>query len=276
MTTKRVDTGEEIIDVAHATKPELSEEEKRVFNLGMDALNRAGIPYLVAGAFAKYAYTGIWRNTKDLDFFLKAEDVKRALDALAAAGFETNIEYQHWLAKATLGEYFIDLIFGLGHGKLQITDEWFEKKQTFELAGVQAPLIPIEELIASKAYVAERYRFDGADIAHLILRSKGKINWERLLQRLDRHHDLILWHLVLFNFIYPGHSEYLPRNLMARLFDEMRQDWKKEHDPKAFRGTLLDPFSFLVDTEDWGYEDRRELDPLVDKQGRVIEDEQGE
>ncbi len=272
MTTKQVDTGDEIVDVAHATKPKFTPEEEHVFRLGIDTLNRAGIPFLVAGAFAKYAYTGVWRDTKDLDIFIKPEDVKGSLDALTATGFTTSIEYKHWLAKAKLEPYFIDLIFGLGHGRLQITDEWFENKQSFELAGIQAPLIPVEELIASKAYVAERYRFDGADIVHLILRCKGKINWDRVLKRLDRHHDLILWHLVLFDFVYPGHSDYLPQNLMMRLFDEMRQNWKTEHDPKAFRGTLLDPFSFLVDTEDWGYEDRRDLDPLVNHEGEIIED----
>ncbi|MGE5137892.1 MAG: hypothetical protein ACM3JD_00400 [Rudaea sp.] len=274
MKTERVDTGDEVVDVAHATTPQFTPEEERVFRLGIEALNNAQIPYLVAGAFAKYSYTGIWRNTKDLDFFLKAEDVKPAFDALAAAGFKTEIVYEHWLAKAHMDPFFIDLIFGLGHGKLRITDDWFGEKHTFQLAGVQAPLISIEDLIASKLYVAERYRFDGADIVHLILRSRGKIDWERVLSRAPRHRELVLWYLVLFDFIYPGHSEYLPQSLMVRLFDEARQNWKTEHDPKSFRGTLLDPFSFLVDTEDWGYEDRRDLEPLVDKEGEVLEPEE--
>ena len=38
----------------------------------------------------------------------------------------------------------------------------------------------------------------------------------------------------------------------------------------AFRGTLLDPFSFLVDIEDWGYEDRRNLEPVVDDEGELV------
>ena len=34
--------------------------------------------------------------------------------------------------------------------------------------------------------------------------------------------------------------------------------------------TLLDPFSYTVDVEDWGYEDRRNKEPLVDKQGKQL------
>lgn len=41
----------------------------------------------------------------------------------AVAGFETEVEFQHWLAKAWHRPYVVDLIFGTGHGQPQIDDE---------------------------------------------------------------------------------------------------------------------------------------------------------
>ena len=174
-----------IDDVAREGKPQFDPEQTRVFARGLRALNEAGVPYLIAGAMAKHAYTGIWRNTKDLDIFLKPADLEPALAALAGAGFDNAIEFRHWLAKARQEPYFIDVIFGTGHGQLQIDDSWFDNSRSIKIAGVQAQLIPPEELIVSKMYVAERYRFDGADVLHVIQGTRGKIDWQRILTLLD-------------------------------------------------------------------------------------------
>lgn len=270
MPTHDEDFEQAVADVAREGSPDFEPEQRRVFALGLNALNDAGVPYMVGGAFAKHAYTGIWRNTKDLDLFLKPDDLKQALEVVASAGFNTEVEFQHWLAKATLEPYFIDLIFGTGHGQLQIDDAWFVYSQPVKVAGVKTRLIPPEELIVSKAYVAERYRFDGADIIHLILRLEGKLDWQRILDRLGANRPLLFWYLALFQFVYPGQTDYLPHELMEQFFDEMRRRWSKPRPPRAFRGTLLDPFSFIVDIEDWGFEDRRELDPLVDEAGELL------
>ena len=256
-------------DIARVGEPQFEPEEAAAFARALHTLNDAGIPYVVAGAFAKHAYTGIWRDTKDLDIFLKADDLKTALDTLEEAGYRTEIEFEHWLAKAHQEPYVIDLIFGLGHGRVQVTDTWLQHYRPATIAGVQTHLIGIEELIVSKAYVVERYRFDGADILHLIQASKGQLDWERILDGLGRHRLLLLLHLVHFAFVYPGHADYLPQDLMVQLFEELRGQWAQPQPDAAFRGTLLDPFSYIVDVADWGYEDRRNLTPLVDDTGEL-------
>src|SRR5438045_6298541 len=134
--TKEKARAESEPDTARAREAQLDSAEAQVFARALTALNQAGVRYILAGAFAKHAYTGIWRNTKDLDLFLTAGDLKGALETLGAAGFETSIEYEHWLAKAHAEPYVIDLIFGLGHGRLRVDDTWFERTQTCEVAGV--------------------------------------------------------------------------------------------------------------------------------------------
>jgi hypothetical protein len=257
--------------ITYESPPLLTLEEEKIFRLSLQALNSTGIVYAVGAAFARYVYTGIWRSTKDLDVFLRPQDLKTALDAHRDVGFETRIDSHHWLAKAWKGEHTIDLIFGTGHGLIPITESSFENSQVSEILGVTTRLFPIEEMIASAAFIAIRGRFDGAEVLHLIQGAKGKLDWQRILRRLGNNRQLLLWHLILFDFVYPGHSDYLPKEIMAELFEEMRQRWeKKDYKPKAFRGMVVDPFSFRVDIDDWGYEDQRDMKPLVNEKGEVL------
>jgi hypothetical protein len=252
-------------------EPHLGREERKVYQKALIALNGSGIVYAVGATFARNAYTHVWRKTKDLDIFLKPEDLRTAMDILNDAGFDTEVMARHWLAKAHFGEYTVDLIFGNAHGYHVINDQSFEGSQEAEVLGVKTSLIPVEEMIASIAYVAERRRFDGGEVAHLILCSEGKLDWQRIVDRLGEDSELLLWHLILFDFIYPGHSNYLPQELMVQLFDQARKRWRKRSkNPKEFRGTLIDPFLFAVDIDDWGYEDPRNMEPLVNKKGAPL------
>ena len=55
----------------------------------IQVLQRAGVPFLVGGAYAYATYTGIYRDTKDLDLFLRKRDAERALEVLDADGWRT-------------------------------------------------------------------------------------------------------------------------------------------------------------------------------------------
>jgi hypothetical protein len=258
-------------NVTRARRPMLPAEQSAVYREALQLMNSSGIYYAVGAAFARYAYTSIWRQTKDLDVFLRPDDLRAMMDLLEANGFETEVKDRHWLGKAWKDGHFLDLIFGTGHGSVPIDERTFKGVQQSRVLGVQANLMPLEEMIASAMYVAGRNRFDGPEVVHLIQSAKGKLDWQRILNRLGDDRQLLLWHLILFDFIYPGHHSYLPKELMSELFAEAGSRWKKGRiKQKAFRGTLLDPFSYTVDVEDWGYEDRRSEVPLVDKQGKVL------
>src|SRR5688572_6147657 len=80
-------------------------------------LNDAGTPFLVGGAFALGIYTGIVRNTKDLDLFVRQRDCEQALKALSDAGYPTEHTFDHWLAKVYHKGEYIDLIFNSGNAQ---------------------------------------------------------------------------------------------------------------------------------------------------------------
>jgi hypothetical protein len=225
-------------------------------------LNESRVPFLVGGAYALAKHAGIERHTKDLDIFVHRRDCEPVLRALEAAGFRTEVSFPHWLAKASGDDGFIDLIFSSGNGVVAVDEEWFTCASDGEILGVPVRLCPAEEMIWSKAYVQERERFDGADIAHLIRCRGQSMDWERLLRRFGDHWRVLFSHLVLFGFIYPAERDAIPawvlNELAQRLVGEIEQPGPNG---KTCFGTLISREQYLPDIGMWGYHDAR-LRPL--------------
>jgi Uncharacterised nucleotidyltransferase len=224
-------------------------------------LNERKAPYLVGGTFAFAAYTQIWRPTKDLDLFVGRQGRDRALATLRDLGWKTEVAFPHWLAKAHRGSHSIDVIHGAGNGVAMVDDEWFSHARPARVLGVEARLTPPEEMIWSKAFVMEKYRFDGADVAHLILRQGPTLDWARLVRRFGRHWRVLFAHLVLFEYIYPGHR-VVPPSLLAALVRRAAKDSGTRQGETVCQGVLLSRKQYRVDTERWGLRDAR-LDPDV-------------
>ena len=164
---------------------------------------------------------GIERHTKDMDIFAREGDRDRILRALEAAGYRTEITFPHWLAKAWIVERFVNVIYRSGNGVAEIDDDWFAHARESELLGIPVRLCPPEEIIWSKAYIMERERFDGADIAHLIRKSGREFDWHRLLRRFGADWRVLFSHLILFGFIYPGERDIVPAWILRELSDRL-------------------------------------------------------
>jgi len=61
------------------------------FRSAASALRRGRVPFLVGGAFALRHYTGIARDTKDFDLFVRPGDALAALEELSDAGYRTEM-----------------------------------------------------------------------------------------------------------------------------------------------------------------------------------------
>jgi len=222
----------------------------------MSRLNEAGIPFLVGGAYALMRFTGIARNTKDFDIFVRREDMERAMARLQRDGCQTEFKFPHWLGKARSGDDFVDIIFSSGNAIATVDDEWFEHAPDAEVLGILARLSPPEEMIWSKAFIMERERFDGADVMHLF--RSGELNWDRLLKRFGPHWRVLLSHVVMFGYIYPGEQSKIPRWVTEHLLARVQREL---HDPpsdqRICRGPLISRAQYLVDLEQWGYKDAR-------------------
>ncbi|HTM02929.1 MAG TPA: nucleotidyltransferase [Vicinamibacterales bacterium] len=233
-------------------------DKAELYHTALAMLNRSGVPYMVGGTYAFQYYAGISRTTKDFDIFVRPQDVSRVLDVLARAGFKTEIAFSHWLAKAHHGEKFIDVIYSSGNGVAEVDDEWLAHAVDEEVLGAPVKLCPPEEMIWSKALIMERERYDGADVAHLIRHCAGLLNWERLVRRFGPNWRVLLTHLVLFGFIYPGERALVPSALMRDLVNRLLAELEvPTRDSKVCQGTLLSRAQYLVDVDEWGYEDAR-------------------
>ena len=217
-----------------------------------------GAPYLVAGAYAFFEYTGIFRDTKDLDVFVRRRDLDRVLAALERAGFRTEQLDPVWIAKGYRGEWFVDVIFSSGNGVASVDDAWFQHARPCRVMGVPVLLAPPEEIVWSKAYVCERERFDGNDVCHLLRACGREMDWERLLARFGEHWEVLLAHLLLFRFAFPSVRTRVPDWVIRKLLQRTRQslaegDWER----RVCRGTLLSKTQYCHVLEHHGYEDSR-------------------
>jgi hypothetical protein len=237
----------------------LPPETRALYQEAMHVLERAGLRFLVGGAYALYRYAGIQRHTKDLDIFVHPDNFRAVLAALAAAGFHTEVTFPHWLGKAYKSDEFVDIIFSSGNGAAPVDEQWFEHAVAAEVLEVPAQLVPVEEMIWQKTYIKERERYDGADVAHLFLAHGRDLDWPRLLSRFGPHWRLLLGQLVMFGFIYPSERRRVPEwvmhDLMVRLQAEVAGAPPEE---RVCQGTLLSREQHLVDIERWGYLDPRE------------------
>ncbi|SRR6266487_3792637 len=117
----------------------------------VEAIERARVPYVVIGGLAS-SLLGRPRMTRDVDLLVKPDDAKRALEALAAAGFETEETNPKWIFKAARDEVQIDLIFWL-KGDIYLDDEMLERSRDEELGGRTVKVMPPEDLIVVKAVI---------------------------------------------------------------------------------------------------------------------------
>jgi hypothetical protein len=240
------------------------QDPQDVYRRATRALSEAKVPFLVGGGHALAQYTPLGRLSKDFDVFLRPEHVRWAFTALMQEGFEVSLPYPHWLGKAFIGKVFIDLIFSSGNGVALVDDEWFAHAMQADVLGQTLQVCPAEEVIWSKAFVCERERFDGADVLHMIRDCGHTLDWQRVLRRFGPNWRVLLAHLVMFGFAYPGERDRVPAWVMDVLTTYLAADREPEAGAAGVcRGTLLSREQYLVDLESLGYIDGRVLSPEV-------------
>ena len=224
----------------------------------LDTLHAHAVPFLIGGAYALHQYTGIARDTRDLDIFIRRQDYANAAAALCEAGYRTELLFPHWLGKIHSDGLYIDLIFSSGNGVAEVDDAWFEHAIEANVLGIQTKICPAEEIIWSKAFIMERERYDGADVVHLLHSCGNQLDWPRLFHRFEPHWRILLCHLILFGFVYPAQRDLVPTVVMDELLERLRRETHTappQHD--ICLGTLLSREHYLNDICEQGLQDAR-------------------
>jgi hypothetical protein len=243
------------LPVTSSVPAELPEEQEALAREVLVALERQRIPHAVAGAYALLEHTGICRTTKDLDLFLTAENWSPALKCLQQHGFQCEVCDPVWLAKVHRDHYFVDLITGMSNAVFSVDDSWIRNSQPASVLGIQTRVLAPEELLVSKLFVSRRERFDGADIAHIIYGTAGNLDWGRILHLAGEHWEMLLWALVLFRYVYPAQTHFVPVVLWQDLLGRFLKLVLQPDGKGKFRGSLIDDNMFAIDVKEWGLDD---------------------
>jgi hypothetical protein len=238
------------------TGPVITEAASDFYVEALERFERAGIPFLVGGAFAYSWYSKIERETKDFDVFVRPADATRVLALFDRLGYQTELTFPHWLGKIRAGEHFIDVIYASGNGVARVDDLWFEHAVVAEVLGRPMRLCPPEEMIWSKAFVQERERYDGADVIHLLREMGPTLDWPRLLLRFGDGWRVLFSFIVLFGFVYPDRRHQIPPHVQTELASRFLAEGP-DPDNRMCNGTLLSREQYLTDLERFGYRDAR-------------------
>jgi hypothetical protein len=143
----------------------------------------------------------------------------------------------------------------MSNAAIIVDNSWMARAQVATIAGIESRIIAAEDLVGSKLFVTRRERFDGGDIAHIIYRTRGTLDWNRILELAGEHWEIVLWSLLLFRYVYPAHSDYIPPAVWQELLSRYTQLIQQPDRNASFRGSLVDEHIFAIDIKDWGLED---------------------
>jgi hypothetical protein len=144
------------------------------------ALRESDIPFLLAGSLAVWARGGP-ETRHDLDFVVKEDDAKRALEVLVEAGMRPEMPPEEWLYKAWDGEVLIDLIF---HPRgLEVTDEVIERGELLHVLGITIPVMSIEDVLATKLLAIHEHELDYTGVVRIARAVREQIDWRYLRGR---------------------------------------------------------------------------------------------
>src|SRR5687768_6638589 len=127
------------------------DDQWKIYREAIRITRKTGARFVLGGAFGLAAYTGRFRNTKDLDFFVLPSDKDKIVDALTKGGFEdyfSRSEYdREWIYRAVKDEVIVDTIWQTPNRRTQVDEEWFQRGRWVRLRDENLAAIPAEELL---------------------------------------------------------------------------------------------------------------------------------
>ncbi|MGH3103793.1 MAG: nucleotidyltransferase [Gaiellaceae bacterium] len=146
------------------------------------ALRDAGVPHLLGGGLALWAY-GAPETGHDVDFLVKPEDAERAAAALGEAGMRIEQPPEEWLVKAFDGDVLIDLIHEPTSGP--ITDETLERGRELEVLAMRIPVARAEDVMAQKLLSISEHEPDFSSVLEPARALREQIDWDDVRRRTE-------------------------------------------------------------------------------------------
>ena len=140
-------------------------------------LKQADIPFALGGSFAVYAHGG-HSSDHDVDFLLREQDKDRALEELAAVGFEVEQPPEDWLVKVFDDGRLVDLIYRPVESP--VTDETLRDTTMLRVESINMPVVSATQLMVHKLLSYTQHYCDFATGLPLARSLREQIDWERV------------------------------------------------------------------------------------------------
>jgi hypothetical protein len=140
-------------------------------------LKQAEIPFALGGSFAVYAHGG-HSSDHDVDFLIREQDKERALEELAAVGFEAEQPPEDWLVKVFDEGRMVDLIYR--PVETQVTDATLADSVIRPVEAIAMPVVSATQLMVHKLLSYTQHYCDFATGLPVARSLREQIDWERV------------------------------------------------------------------------------------------------
>ena len=240
--------------IFHQWVDEIPQDQWAVYRSVIQAAHAAGLRFALGGAFSVATYTGRWRNTKDLDFYVLPQDRQHMIETVHSTGMRDYYEklpydrswiYRLYRADGLDNDSIVDVIWAMANQRAQVDEIWLTHGAEISVHGELLRVIPLEELVWAKLYILQPERCDWPDIFNLLFPAGPYLDWERLLARLGEDLPLLGALLTVFTWLSPSRAGQFPNWIWDRL-----QLPQPETDPSP---QLMQSRASLLDTRPWFY-----------------------
>lgn len=196
---------------------QISNEQWQFYKEVIHAVRETGEPFALGGGFAWAAYAGVFRNGKDIDFFILPESRDTLIEAVNTIGLKDYFDVEpydrKWIYRGTREGWIADLIWDMANYRANLDTDWVTLGPAVNIRGEHVRILPIEELIWNKLYILQRPRCDWTDILNLIYINVETIDWDRMIKKLAPDANLLGGALNVFLWMCPGRAKHIPSHV---------------------------------------------------------------
>ena len=103
----------------------------------------------------------------------------------------------------------VDIIWAMANRRAEV-DVWWMSGPSVQLRGRTVKVLPAETILWDKLYIMQRERCDWPDVLNLLYAEGQKLDWERVLKRLEGDLPLLTGALAVFRWLSPAVAAKFP------------------------------------------------------------------
>jgi len=162
------------------TATDLPPKIEEALKISLSTLHEAEIECMIGGGLAAWAQGGP-PSTRDVDLMVRGADARRAADALAAAGMETEEPPEDWLLKAYHDGVLIDLIHApVG---VPVDDDLFVRALDLDVVAMRTRVMALEDLFTTTLLALNDNALDYGPPLKMARAVREKVDWAAVRSR---------------------------------------------------------------------------------------------